>query len=434
VHYTVYGLGDTSYERFCYAGKVLARRLDALGATALVEPAWGDERAPEGYEETFVPWLKRTLEVVVPYLLGPSTAPLEDTELPPPLYVFGYTGRSADAAAESAQTAAEAEAEDTSATLAALSLYDSDNNVAGPSSTSRASSSTAYAPPGWKWATLTTARRLTPKEWWQDVREFELELDSENEGDEAYPPGAVAALHPQCSAGEVSTFLELNGLEAEADREFVLSTGDTDTSLPPHLPTRPTTLRQLLTHHLDLRCAPRKSFFEWLRRLSTDEREIERLDEFIADPDEVHDYATRPSRTVLETQADFRLTRIPLAYVPEVLSPLRRRQFSIASDYSAHKGKIQLLIAMVQYKTNLSVPRVGLCSSWLSGLNEGARIPYALLPPTLFLPAPHVPVILVGPGTGVAPMRAFMEARVGQGAAKGEYKESQGVKVESRTS
>lgn len=113
----------------------------------------------------------------------------------------------------------------------------------------------------------------------------------------------------------------------------------TDQPLPPHIPSGPTTLRILLTHHLDLRCSPRKSFFEWLRRFSNDEREQERLDEFIADPDEVHDYATRPSRTVLETLADFRLTKIPLEYVLEVLSPLRRRQFSIASDSQVGRCK-----------------------------------------------------------------------------------------------
>lgn len=49
VSYALYGLGDSSYERFCYAGKMLARRLEGLGAEALAEPMWGDERAPDGY-------------------------------------------------------------------------------------------------------------------------------------------------------------------------------------------------------------------------------------------------------------------------------------------------------------------------------------------------------------------------------------------------
>lgn len=61
---------------------------------------------------------------------------------------------------------------------------------------------------------------------------------------------------------------------------------------------------------------------------------------------------------------------------------------------------------------------MGLCSSWLVTLPEGTRVPYTLLPPTLHLPANDVPVILVGPGTGVAPMRAFLEARIRRGAAK----------------
>lgn len=48
VNFACFGLGDSSYERFCYAGKVLARRMEGLGAMKLGEPAWGDERAPNG--------------------------------------------------------------------------------------------------------------------------------------------------------------------------------------------------------------------------------------------------------------------------------------------------------------------------------------------------------------------------------------------------
>lgn len=69
-----------------------------------------------------------------------------------------------------------------------------------------------------------------------------------------------------------------------------------------------------------------------MRRVATDEREVERLDEFLSDPDEIFDYATRPGRTIVETQADFREICLPREYLCEILPPLRRRQFSIASS------------------------------------------------------------------------------------------------------
>ncbi|KAL7425065.1 NAPDH-dependent diflavin reductase [Cryptotrichosporon argae] len=360
-------------------------RLEGLGAHKLVESIWGDERAPDGYEETFVPWLKQILDTVLPYLpIALASTSLKATELPPPIFRL----KSLDA----------------SAITAAIS-----EDVPVSEST------WAWCPEGWTWATLVRNERVTPKEWWQDVREVHLEPDLPT----AYPPGSICSLIPQSGPEEVERFIDVTGLADVADRPFALES-TVDHPLPPHLPRTPTTLRALLLNHLDLRSPPRKSFFEWLRRFCepSQDREIDRLDEFIADPDEVHTYATRSKRTIVETLAEFNTIKIPLEYVCELVPGIRRRQFSIAGSAEKHGGKVELLVTLVEYKTNLKIPRRGLCSSWLEGLQPGTRLAIRIDQPTLELPSAETPLILVGPGTGVAPMRALVETRIRQQASE----------------
>ncbi|ORX36114.1 NADPH-ferrihemo protein reductase [Kockovaella imperatae] len=408
VRFAIYGLGDSSYEKFCYAGKMLARRMLGLSAHLIGQPAWGDERAPDGLEETFLPWLEQTMDLMIPLLPAAlkdvETAP--GTALPPPLYSIEFEqGHLPDI------TALEINGDgNEKCVIEAAPVRSIDKN--------RGETSELSKPDDWGWATLSKNQRVTSRDWWQDVRE--IELDIEDDRFRTYVPGSICGLQPKNSAEDVETFLEMINLTSVADDELRIHSNIEDQPVPAHLPPAdsPTTLRSLLLNHLDLRASPRKSFFEWLRRLTPDETERERLDDFLGDPNEIHDYATRPSRTILETLADFRYTRIPLSHILEILPPLRRRQFSIASSSSAHPGKIQLLIALVEYKTNLKIPRKGLCSSWLKDLRTGSKIAITIDPPTMFLPSHDDYLVLVGPGTGIAPMRAFVEERIRQGAAK----------------
>jgi sulfite reductase alpha subunit-like flavoprotein len=102
----------------------------------------------------------------------------------------------------------------------------------------------------------------------------------------------------------------------------------------------------------------------------------------------------------------------------ELIPRLGPRHFSIASALEAHPSRVQLLIAMVTYKTQLNVSKVGVCSAWLTSLDP--RDPDCPPVPvwtsaslgSLRLPKnPATPVIAVGPGTGVAPFRSFFEYR-----------------------
>ncbi|XP_014385171.1 PREDICTED: NADPH-dependent diflavin oxidoreductase 1, partial [Myotis brandtii] len=84
--------------------------------------------------------------------------------------------------------------------------------------------------------------------------------------------------------------------------------------------------------------------------------------------------------------------------------------------------QLQVLVAVVQYQTRLKEPRRGLCSSWLASLDPGqgpVRVPLWVRPGGLSFPqVPDTPVIMVGPGTGVAPFRAAIQERVAQGQTR----------------
>lgn len=170
VNFCLFGLGDSSYERFAYAGKLLQRRLAALGANSLSEPVWGDERAPDGLEQSFLPWLKETVDLLVPHLEPmPGAIDIMEYDLPEPIYHLEWVH---DLEALSLEDTHRKASEGGKAEIIGSRQEDQDRHAEG-----------VYKPKDWKWARLRTNKRVTKEDWFQDVREIELELeDSDDEG------------------------------------------------------------------------------------------------------------------------------------------------------------------------------------------------------------------------------------------------------------
>ena len=99
-----------------------------------------------------------------------------------------------------------------------------------------------------------------------------------------------------------------------------------------------------------------------------------------------------------------------------LLRPMPPRLYSIASSIKAHEEQVHLTVAIVRYDTH-GRKREGVCSSYLAD-RVGATIPSYFHPNKNFkLPQDgNVPIIMVGPGTGIAPFRAFIEERQALGS------------------
>jgi sulfite reductase (NADPH) flavoprotein alpha-component len=123
-------------------------------------------------------------------------------------------------------------------------------------------------------------------------------------------------------------------------------------------------------------------------------------------------------RDLLDLVQDYQLKGIPAASFASVLRKLPARLYSISSSPKATPDEVHITVRAVQYEAH-GRDRYGVCSTQLAErLQPGDTLPvYIQHNPNFKLPAdPGAPVIMIGPGTGVAPFRAFLSEREETGA------------------
>jgi sulfite reductase (NADPH) flavoprotein alpha-component len=101
-----------------------------------------------------------------------------------------------------------------------------------------------------------------------------------------------------------------------------------------------------------------------------------------------------------------------------LLKKLQPRLYSISSSPKAHPGQVHLCVGVVRYDS-LGRSRKGVCSTFLAErVPTGGAVPVFVHHNKNFRPPanPDAPMIMVGPGTGIAPFRAFLEERKASGA------------------
>lgn len=286
-------------------------------------------------------------------------------------------------------------------------------------------------------ALLQTNARVTPSDHWQDVRKLVLQIypredpQAEELIEPYYKPGDVLTIYPLNFPADVQALIDLMGWGDVADEPFEHHSrqGNGIPGLPTFshpkncFPVPNSTLRQLLLNNYDITAIPKRIFFDQIAWHTTDPMHRERLLEF-ADPqytDEFYDYTSRPRRSILEILYDFPSVKIPCQEIPSIFPVIRGREYSIASggDLLRELGtdllRAELLVALVKYKTVLRKTRQGLCSRYLASLKPGTIITVMISdnqgPPNK---SQHIraPLLAIGPGTGIAPIRSLIYDRL----------------------
>jgi sulfite reductase (NADPH) flavoprotein alpha-component len=113
----------------------------------------------------------------------------------------------------------------------------------------------------------------------------------------------------------------------------------------------------------------------------------------------------------------FPSARPPLSELVSALDPLQPRLYSIASSPKMATGEVHLTVEPVRYQKRAR-RRTGVASTFLCDrLGAGAPVEVFVRPSEDFrLAPPDRPIIMIGPGTGIAPFRAFLQERLAIGA------------------
>ncbi|KAF9426910.1 hypothetical protein BGZ94_005810 [Podila epigama] len=277
-------------------------------------------------------------------------------------------------------------------------------------------------------AKINNVQCLTPEDALKRTLAVEFGFDDDVE----YAPGDAFGIIAPNDESLVRGVLATLGVKDEDLNKPVRLSGE---GIPSHLaPIQSATLLDIFRYAVDLTTAVKKSTLRLYGEHAADLAEKQKL-MFMASKQgaEVFNLFRAQGATLLDILTTFPSVKIPIVRVIETLPPLLPRYYSITNSPLAKNGHRRWSCAfnVVEYEQPVGVKRRGVCTPWLDDLSgrvafgqkagnnqwKDVRVPMFVKPnETKFnLPADTTkPVIMIGPGTGVAPFMGFLEHRAEQ--------------------
>ncbi|KAF5899695.1 methionine synthase reductase, partial [Clarias magur] len=460
LNYALLALGDTNYTDFCNCGKTIDSRLQDLGANHFYATGLADDG--KGLEVVVDPWIDGLWDALKTIFAKMSTSDLI-SDIPPSndhqsvavqeklessvqslelLDISGVDeGKSkpeSETESRDAETPLEASLNRSVAPLSQSSLNVPARSpsylevVLGDVPTGE--EEVHVVAQGFHEVQISRASCLTRDDAVKHVIMLELNIQDKKI---SYQPGDAFDLLCPNRETEVEDLLHRLGLHDKKDHtvhlQLLQNTKKKGAHVPPYIPEK-CTLHYLLTWCVEIRSIPKKAFLRSLVDCTQETLQKRRLQELCsregaADYDR---FVRNASVCILDLLRTFPSCTPPLSLLIEHLPKLQPRTYSAASSSLCHPGKVHIVFSAVRFPACAEHPeRTGLCTGWLAGGVSTIIEPYgtkqssresadcAALPKVHVAPRvnnifhlpsdPTVPMVMVGPGSGVAPFIGFLQ-------------------------
>eukprot|EP00929_Paragymnodinium_shiwhaense_P006963 TRINITY_DN110918_c0_g1_i1.p1 TRINITY_DN110918_c0_g1~~TRINITY_DN110918_c0_g1_i1.p1 ORF type:complete len:1844 (-),score=584.39 TRINITY_DN110918_c0_g1_i1:160-5043(-) len=352
--FAVFALGDKGYPKFCLAGKQANKVFQDAGAKPLAELGIGDACDEDGWETGYTAWLPEVMEKM---------------------------GAAPEAAAEAPFTV----------------------TTHAPMKTE------PLTPPGAVLAMVEENRRMTPVEYERDVRHFVL---SNKDVDLPFLLGDAIGIYPQNLPADVDLALQTLGYEGDAALSLTC-VDETASERLKALGHQRTTARQLLTEIVDIFGKPSRSFFKALANFANATEAKTILN--IASSPEGGKFSELQGLSV--TYHDifkmFPSARPPIGDLLGLVPAIKYRLYSIANSSVYCPGKVELTIVINEWKNSKGEMMKGTSTKYIQALPVGARLACVMTTGTFVFPKDDMtPMVMAGLGTGIAPIRSFVQDRL----------------------
>eukprot|EP00736_Rhodelphis_marinus_P006723 Rmarinus@m.17465 len=387
VEFAVFGLGDTNYEHYSAMGKFFDDRMSKMGASRLLKRGEGNDESGE-LENEFNEWKSNLLPLI----------------------------KGADAAGSSVEVGGK------TYTFAACYPIALDYTL-------------EKAPEGSKPPERRIGVTMVPvavkKELHTELSDrscVHVEFDLKGSG-LSYQAGDHVGIYASLRDEHVTELATLLGVVDELDALYTFRPRDPEARVNTHaygddalrsshsmsvFSGKPFVLREALSKFVDTITPPSQALLVAMGEAAEHDEEKARLFH-LASREGREDYRReilKPHLTVNEVLRKFPSVHLDLAILLELAPRLKVRYYSISSSPIAHRNSLHVTCAVVRYQKPSGSTYHGVCSTWLQNLKVGESVPVFIRRSTFKLPAlATTPILMVGPGTGLAPFRGFLHER-----------------------